>query len=288
MRDTILATDTDAILKQADDTVRATGTTKNPFGHIINGYSKLAIGMAIAALPLAVLDLFFFRLTFSEIQDWPQNSFETWFFSSVFALVALGSAVTAGWLMTRDQKILGKKVAVGLMVLWLALGLTFFVFRLTANVGDDGKTMTENFGMAFLFLIVYLLDGFFGFVAGYELLNSYLREYLRNKKLAAESAAKCTDMMTMIDHRAAHMRGTEGELDALFKSMRRINGAYVSQLVPRHMGILVGKMRTMGLWDGPEDRLWEAIGYSAVTHRPIERLNPITGEPIVQYLFDEK
>ncbi|MDR0501223.1 MAG: hypothetical protein LBG97_08310 [Coriobacteriales bacterium] len=237
--------------------------------NIINGYSGLAVGSAIVSLPLAFLDIFFLRLAIAYLMNAPENDPLIWVASASLSVIALVLAAFAGRFFV-DPEHTSRAICYIIGAIWLVIGIFFFVIRLFAEFSKEDQEPYVSIIMSLGFLVIYVADGFLGFLAARELLNPLLHAYLKEKKKAEQQRICCYKKITDIGEALSAMNQITAAKQVLINSMRDINLSYFSEAVPSRMIALERELRDKGLLFGNADNLWLGIGYDPVTRHPNE------------------
>jgi hypothetical protein len=228
----------------------------------ISGYTPLAIGCALASIPLAFADVYFLRRSLSFLTGVSENNLTTILVSSALAIVALALAALAGRFFEERERY-SRVICIGLALFWFLFGLLFFIIRLFDK--EDDTFVIQ----ALAFLLVFIADGALGFLAGRELMNVHLHDFLKERKEVEELNKLCAEKITLIDTELANMRQIEMEKKALQDTMRLIDETYYSEMIPSRMHSLERKMRKKELLYGSPEPLYRRIGYDSQTYQPL-------------------
>jgi uncharacterized membrane protein YciS (DUF1049 family) len=188
--------------------------------HLKDGsISKFAIGSAIFAIPLAGLDVFFFRQVLAQLLDLPENGMYAWLFSvflSVGALV-LASIAAVSFTQHGEKKvfrILGKGLC---SLVWLVIGLGSFVVRLFENIAEDDFSIKTNLPEAILFLVVFIADGVLAFIAAAEIFERARMDYAKADKKVKSREQACSDLLTTISDQETRLNNCKKQELAGFR-----------------------------------------------------------------------
>jgi MFS family permease len=244
---------------------------------ITSGYSALAIGCALASIPIAFVDVYFLQLAVAILADASDVLGEILsgvvaFFLAVVALVLAGFAGR----FFDEHEAHSRRICAVLLAAWLILGLAFFSVRMTNGIlftQGDSPEQTIEILIAVTFLIVFFVDGLLGFLAGKELLNTHLHDYRHAKKEVEALSKRCVEGITSVENCLSKTKQIELQKKALLLSMKTINDTYFSEIVPSRMESLERKMRTQDLLYGSAELLYRRIGYDYSTRMPTHRAN---------------
>jgi hypothetical protein len=120
-----------------------------------------------------------------------------------------------------------------------------------------------------IFLVVFIADGLLGFLAGREILNPHLHDFLRAKKQVEAMARLATVKKNNVEKAVVQMNQVLHNREVLIFSVRTLNNTYFTEFVPSRMMALERRMRNREILFGTADRLFERISYDPATAQPL-------------------
>lgn len=171
-------------------------------------------GALIAGIVFAFVDFYFFRQTISQIMDVStKDIFLSWVIPAFMTIIPLIIMFFFAGPYSTYVKPKRKAATIGSLAIWLVYGLVFVVMRLVVPM--DGESMAASVLLAFLFFLVYVIDGAAMFIAGREIWNPALRIYRTQSKRCKDIINHCLALKTEIESKRseyARVRGNFGSL----------------------------------------------------------------------------
>jgi hypothetical protein len=231
---------------------------KSRKGGIATRQETLAWVLAFLSVPLAGLDIFFFRDAIGSFQGWSRNALSTWFFSIIIAIAALGIAVLIGWLWHKNRTH-SRVFMVLCFMIWALIGGALWYMRFVGPSTDD----IASWKNATLFLLVYIIDGVLAFLASHELFDIRLIQYKRFAKDVKALTIKCYNAMTDIDEVNGRIEALEEKSEIYRNQFNRFDMYYYSETLPGLMKGCERKLLEANLVTSGREiaELYEYIGY---------------------------
>ena len=171
-------------------------------------------GALIAGIVFAFVDFYFFRQTISQVMDVSTNDiFLSWIIPALMTIIPL---IIMFFLAGPNRTYVKPKRTKEMffwLAIWLVYGLVFVVMRLVVPM--DGESMAASILLAFLFFLVYIIDGAAMFIAGKEIWNPALRIYRAQSKRCKDILDQCSALKSTIESKRseyARVRGNFGSL----------------------------------------------------------------------------
>ena len=165
-------------------------------------------------LVFAFVDFYFFRQTISQIMDVSTKEiFLSWVIPAFMTIIPLIIMFFFAGPYSTYLKPKRNAATIGSLALWLVYGLVFVVMRLVVPMDDE--SMAASILLAFLFFLVYVIDGAAMFIAGREIWNPALREYRTQSKRCKDILDQCLALKKAIESKRseyARVRGNFGSL----------------------------------------------------------------------------